>query len=93
MILYTRSMTMELTELVEAGRELTVDDRWELAHQMLLSADEGVDDQPDLVEDAWSEELGRRIDEIERGQVEMVSGPQTLQIARERVEHRRVRLL
>ena len=50
-------MTMELTELVEAGRELTVNDRWELAHQMLLSADEGVDDQPDLVEVAWSDEF------------------------------------
>ena len=37
--------------------------------------------------------LRRRIDEIERGQVEMVSGPQTLQIARERVVQRRARLL
>ncbi|MDR0488956.1 MAG: addiction module protein [Propionibacteriaceae bacterium] len=83
---------MELTALVEAGRELAISDRWELAHQMLMSADQGLDDQLDWVEQAWSSELGHRIDDIENGRVEMVNGPETLQIARERVTRRRVGL-
>ena len=80
---------MELTALVKAGRELAVGDRWELAHQMLISVDEEVDDQPDRAKAAWSSELSRRIDDIEHGVVEMLSGPETLQIARERVAQRR----
>lgn len=56
---YNRSMIPKLTEYVEAGKQLTVDERLEAAHQLLLSVQQGDGEQlPDGAE--WEAELLRR---------------------------------
>jgi hypothetical protein len=57
-------MAPELAALVEAGRELAPEDRYELAHQMLISVDEPAQDQAE-VDAAWKVAFRRRIDDIE----------------------------
>jgi len=86
-------MAPELTALIEAGRALPVEDRYELVHQMLAS----VDDETSLAvpdnDNAWKAEFRRRIDDIESGRVQMVSHAETMQLARERIARRRAESL
>ena len=86
-------MSPELLALVEAGRELALDDRYELAHQMLLSADAEVCGDLGSADACWDEEFRRRIDEIESGAVSVVDGTETIRMARERIALRRYETL
>jgi len=59
---------------------------------MIASADEetnGVQIDTDV---AWKAELHRRIDDIESGRVQLVSGPETLRLARQRIATRRAKI-
>jgi len=81
-------MAPELLVLVEKGRQLAPDDRYELARQMLISVDEPTGDQAS-VDAAWEAEYSRRIDDIESGNVQLVDGRETLRLARQRIATRR----
>ncbi|WP_256839356.1 addiction module protein [Ornithinimicrobium faecis] len=55
-------MTSNLTEYIEAGKQLTLDERLEAAHQLLLSVqDDETEQLPDGME--WEAELMRRAGE------------------------------
>jgi len=82
-------MAPELLALVEAGRALAVEDRFELAHQMLISADDETSDQPVGMDASWAAEFRRRINDIDSGAVQLVDGADTMRMARERIAHRR----
>jgi hypothetical protein len=82
-------MAPELAALVEAGRELAPEDRYELAHQMLISVDEPAQDQAE-VDTAWKKAFRRRVDDVESGTVQLVDGRETMRLARERIAARRV---
>jgi len=77
-------MAADLTALIEAGLELAPEDRYELAYQMIASADEETNGAQIDTGVAWKAELHRRIDDIESGRVQLVSGPETLRLARQR---------
>lgn len=62
-------MTPKLTEYIEAGKQLSIDERLEVAHQLLLSVqhDEG---EPRPVGEAWETEILQRAkDALEGGAV------------------------
>ena len=80
-------MASDLEALIAAGRELSREDRYELAHQMLASVDEPVHDQ-EAIDASWNAEFRRRIDEIESGAVELVDGEETMRMARELIAQR-----
>ena len=82
-------MAVDLTALIEAGLELTPEDRYELAYQMIASADEETDGTQTDADVAWKAELHRRIGDIESGRVRLVSGPETLRLARQRIALRK----
>jgi len=81
-------MAPELLTLVEKGRQLALEDRYELARQMLISVDEPAGDQAS-VDAAWNAELHHRLDDIEDGSVTLVDGRETMRLARERIAARR----
>ncbi|MCL2803641.1 MAG: addiction module protein [Micrococcales bacterium] len=81
-------MAPELLALVEKGRLLAPDDRYELAHQMLISVDGPAGDQASM-DAAWEAEYRSRIDDIESGNVPLVDGQETMRIARQRIAARR----
>jgi putative addiction module component (TIGR02574 family) len=65
-------MTHDATELLKRALALPSEERAELAGSLLESLD-GADDDPAGVEAAWSEEIARRIEELDSGKVKTVS--------------------
>jgi len=82
-------MAPELLALVEAGRALAVEDRFELAHQMLISADDETIDRSVGIDASWAAEFRRRISDVDSGAVQLVNGADTMRLARERIAQRR----
>ena len=65
-------MTQLLAELSARAQALTPEDRARLAEQLLAS----LVPQDAAVEAAWDEELRQRIEEVERGAVDLTSAEQ-----------------
>ena len=75
-------MTPQVSELLEKALTLSTQERGELAARLIDS----LDDQPaeEGVEEAWQEEINRRMDDIRSGRVKTIPGEQVLRgIARE----------
>ncbi len=64
----------KLTEISKAALALNVDERTILAHRLADSLHE-VDRE---VEEAWTKEIRRRLDDVRSGRVETVDGPEGL---------------
>jgi putative addiction module component (TIGR02574 family) len=64
-------MTHDVTELLKRALALTSEERAELAGSLLESLD-GADDDPEAVAAAWSEEIGRRIEDLDSGKAQTV---------------------
>ena len=78
-------MTPELAHYIEAGQALDADDR-EVAALALQQIDEF---EQTAVDEAWGEEVDRRVDDILGGTVELVDGEETLAMARAMLAARR----
>ena len=65
-------MSPQASELVERALALSVHDRGAIIDRLVESLDEGPADEG--VEAAWSEEIKRRVEEIESGKAEMIPG-------------------
>ncbi len=65
-------MTQDATELLKRALALSEEERAELAGSLLESLD-GPPDDPEAVEAAWSEEIARRIEDLDSGKVKPVS--------------------
>lgn len=70
-------MTPKLADYIQAGYSLTPDERLEAARMLRLSVDQDVDSDPAVVEAAWRDEIGSRIDDIFAGKVELVDADET----------------
>jgi len=64
-------MTQDATELLKRALALTPEERAELAGSLLESLD-AADDDPKAVEAAWSEEIARRIGDLDSGRAKTV---------------------
>jgi putative addiction module component (TIGR02574 family) len=73
-------MTDQTAQLLNQART-PPEEREKLAHSILDTVDE---DSPELVAKAWDEEIKRRIDEIDRGEAELIPGEQVFEEARAR---------
>ena len=62
-------MTQKSQILLEAALKLTANERAEVAEQLIASLDEVPDTD---VEQAWQEEVQRRLGQIERGEVKTI---------------------
>jgi putative addiction module component (TIGR02574 family) len=63
-------MTQKLQVVLEEALKLTAHERAEVAEQLIASLEEGLDTD---VEQAWQEEVQRRLQQIERGEVTTIS--------------------
>ena len=82
---YTGGMSQRLTDYIEAGKTLDQDER-EIAALALLQVDESEQAEVDT---EWEQTVERRLDELISGEVEPVSGRETIAIARSRSAARR----
>ena len=64
-------MTQVATELLQRALALTAEERAELAGSLLESLD-GPPEDPEAVEAAWSEEIARRIEDLDSGKAKTV---------------------
>jgi putative addiction module component (TIGR02574 family) len=62
-------MTQKSQVVLDEALKLTVHERAEVAEQLIASLDEGPDTE---VEQAWQEEVQRRLQQVERGEVKTV---------------------
>lgn len=67
-------MTPKLADYLEAGKALDADERLEAAHQLLLSVDRDVDANVAEIALAWNQTTDRRVQEVVRGEDELVDG-------------------
>ena len=65
-------MTQDATELLKRALALSAEERAELAGSLLESLDDAHEDS-EAVEAAWSEEIARRIEDLDSGKVKPVS--------------------
>ena len=65
---------MQRAELLKAALELTSEEREQLADELWASLEHGGTDEQ--VEQAWADEIERRMDEADTGKVKPVSWPQ-----------------
>ena len=75
-------MSSGLAELKAKASELSEAERAELAFSLIESLDGPAD--PDA-EEAWAEEIERRVAQIERGEVQLVPGDQVFANLRRRL--------
>lgn len=73
-------------QLVEALLEFPASDRAEAARTLLESLDREDADDPIGVDAAWRQEIARRVQEIESGDVELEDGPSALRRLRDRAQ-------
>ena len=64
--------------------ELSARERAELAHILIQSLDEAVED-PAEVERAWEEEIKRRVSQVEAGEAKLIPAAEVIRKARERL--------
>jgi putative addiction module component (TIGR02574 family) len=75
-------MSTQAERILQSARRLSPDNRLEIAEVLLISVDEVRG--PEIVE-AWAEEIRRRIDSIDNGEVELIPWENVLREMRERL--------
>ena len=68
-------MCPDLNDLLKKAMSLPPEDRAALANSLLESLDETEED----AEDAWDDEIKRRVDDIRSGRVKTIPGEQVLE--------------
>ena len=72
---YTLAMTEQAANLLQRALELSEEERAELASSLLRSLDPTIENG---VQEAWNEEIARRIARLESGQSKSVPWPELL---------------
>jgi putative addiction module component (TIGR02574 family) len=65
-------VTPQVSEVLEKALALSTQDRGLIISRLIESLDEGPADEG--VEAAWSDEIKRRVEEIQSGKIEMIPG-------------------
>lgn len=69
-------MGLPLKQLETEALELPAHERARLAHRLILSLDDDIEDDPAAVERAWEEEIRRRLAEVDAGNTELIPAEQ-----------------
>ncbi|HKP77294.1 MAG TPA: addiction module protein [Longimicrobiaceae bacterium] len=75
-------MTRALENVEAQALELPTSDRAALAHRLIVSLDDGPDEDPTEVELAWEAEIQQRLDEYRRGDVQPIPSSEVFAKAR-----------
>ena len=73
-------MTTQTMDIMERAEMLPIDMKLELIDRLL----ESISATSQVVEEAWKEEVERRIDEVESGDVKLIPGEEVFAKMRER---------
>ncbi len=79
------TVALPLKKLEAEAMELSRRERAELAHRLIVSLEEEASDDPAEVEQAWAEEIQRRVAQLEAGTVELIPAGQVFAESRNRL--------
>lgn len=82
-------MTPRFAEYIEAGYELTPDERLEAARMLRLSVDQDTSSEQADIDIAWDDVIDRRVAEVVSGQARLVDGREGLAQIRAELATRR----
>ena len=80
-------MTPQVSEVLEKALTLSTQDRGLLIDRLIESLDEGPAEEG--VEEAWSEEIKGRVDDVRSGKVKTIPGEQVLRELAKKVQRSR----
>ena len=80
-------LTPQASELLQKALNLSTQDRGTLIDRLIESLDEGAHDAG--AEEAWSEEIKRRVDDVRSGRVTMIAGDEVRRRLGRRLLHGR----
>src|SRR5690606_16674210 len=72
----TQRMGQPLKQLVSDALELPAHERAQLAHRLIISLDEEIEDDPAEVQRAWEDETRRRMAEVDAVTAELIPAEQ-----------------
>ncbi len=67
-------MTVEFATVNEQAMQLSLDEKQALIESLVISMDCDPNATPEEIARAWDEEIARRVDAIDKGEVEMIDG-------------------
>ncbi len=67
-------MAVTLEELEAQALKLSIKERSQLIHRLIVSIDGELEGTPEEIAEAWEEEIARRVAEIDSGQVQLIPG-------------------
>ena len=67
-------MAVTLEELEAQALKLSIKERSELVHRLIVSIDGEQEGTPEAIAKAWEEEIARRVDELESGRMQLIPG-------------------
>ena len=79
---FARAMSRPLERLESEALALPVRERAALAHRLVVSLDDGPEDDPTEVELAWEEEIRRRLEAYRSGEVQTIPSDEVFAKAR-----------
>lgn len=65
-------MAALLKELEDQALQLTLQERGELIHRLIVSLDGPAEDTPEEIAKAWDEEIARRVADMEAGRTQWI---------------------
>lgn len=65
-------MAASLADIEAQALQLSARERSELAHRLIVSLDGPADETPDVVAQAWDEEIARRVADMEAGRTQWI---------------------
>ena len=65
-------MDATLKDLEEQALQLSPKKRSELAHRLIVSLDGEPEDSPEVIAQAWDEEIARRVAELDAGTAKLI---------------------
>jgi len=78
-------MAVILAEIEAQALQLSLRERGELAHRLIVSLDGPVDDTPEAIAQAWDEEIARRVADMDAGRTQWIPADEAMRRIRERI--------
>lgn len=78
-------MALTLAEIEAQALQLSIRERSELAHRLIVSLEGPADDAPEAIAQAWDEEIARRVSDMEEGRTQWIPADEVMRRIRDRI--------
>ena len=83
-------MTAILKEIESQALQLSLSERGELIHRLIISLEGELDESPEAIAKAWDEEIARRVTDMEAGRTQWTPADEVMTRLRTRISTAKV---